>query len=400
MAQDFLHNLPRIDHSFNSVSNEIIIPDTPSDIFAWNTNSYQQSIQMFAYIPIVIGIVYAQLCVIVMLIYCCFGRCKHMFSYGKASNPKENENYHKLSLLYDENKDEHLELTKYSKLIRWTFSLLVLASLIFAVVYGTSFNESIIKIATDWTDSYDDYETIVNDATQINEIYIPNAQLQCKLILNTSAAAPIYSNITALNNTLSTAQTSVSLFLTSSENVPSWDVVDDTITPYREWAIILPVIALVLFGLLNVGNYLCFSHDYLNKKMCFCSCSCLIILFGLFIFIIGCIQFAVSVLISDGCIDPDGSIWQAVEMYNHDDITNNILKYYLYCNENDTIVNPLYTEFNESYYELITLNQSIYTLYYTDIKETLDIVNQLNEIHKDYIQSLQLLNVIILIVIK
>ncbi len=98
--------------------------------------------------------------------------------------------------------------------------------------------------------------------------------------------------------------------------------------------------------------------------MCFCSFSCLIliILLGLFIFIIG-------------YNDPDGFIWKTVEIYNHDDI-----------------VNPLYTECNESYYELITLNQSIYTLYYTDIKETLDIVNQLNEIHKDYIQSLQLLN--------
>ncbi len=35
MAQEFLHNLPRIDHSFNTVSNKIIIPNTPADI---NTN--------------------------------------------------------------------------------------------------------------------------------------------------------------------------------------------------------------------------------------------------------------------------------------------------------------------------------------------------------------------------
>ncbi len=87
---------------------------------------------------------------------------------------------------------------------------------------------------------------------------------------------------------------------------------------------------------------------------CSCSCSCLIILLGLFIFIIGCIQFAVSILIADGCnnIDPDGSIWQAVrvEMYNHDVITKDIIKYYLYCDENNTLINPLYTEFNQSYY--------------------------------------------------
>ena len=349
---------------------------------------------MFAYIPIMIAIIYAQICLIIMILYCCFGRCQYMFSYGKAPDLIENENYHKLSLLFNDhqNKDFHqkIELTKCSKLIRWTFSVLILTSLIFGILYGTSFNESIINISNVWTDSYNDYETIIDDAIQVNTRYIPNAQLQCKLILNTSSAQPIWDNITDLNNTLTAYGSLLNNFLISASNVPSWDVINDRITPYREFAIIFPVIALVIYGLLSILNYLCYSHDYLNKKMCCCGCSFLIIYLGLFIVIIACIQFAVSVQIADGCNDPNDSIWQSVDAYNDDETTRDIIKYYLYCIDNETITNPLYNELNASYNELIPLNQSINEL--LSEADNLGIVAEANNLSFDYAQSVSLMN--------
>ena len=49
MAQKFLHNLPHIDHYFNEVPNEIVIPDSPSDIFAWNTKLKDIPIYIISY---------------------------------------------------------------------------------------------------------------------------------------------------------------------------------------------------------------------------------------------------------------------------------------------------------------------------------------------------------------
>ena len=347
---------------------------------------------MFAYIPISISIIYSHVCIIIMLLYCCFGRCKYMFEYGKASDSKDNENFHKLALLHDNNNnnnDQDIQLTKCSKFIRWAFSLLVIISLVFAIIYGTAFNRSVIKISNDWSDSYNDYEIIISDATQINNVYIPNAQIQCKLILNTSTAQPIYANISALNDTIGQCSKLIDQLLSSAQSVPSWDI-NDQIKPYREFAIIWPVISLVVFGLLMIFNYLCYSHDYLNKKVCCCSCSFLVVYLPLFIIIIAWIQFAVSVQIADGCDDPNNSIWSAVDQYNNNQETKDIIKYYLYCSDNDTLINPLNESFYEPYNILIQLNSSINEL--EQVSDVFDIVQEVDALSNDYVQTINLMN--------
>ena len=113
MASEFLHNLGRIDHSFNKASNDIEIPESAQDIFAWDTNEYLQGIQSFTYIPTIIAFIYAQCVLCVILCHCCFGKCRPMFEYGKVSNDKEvaPKNYQKLSLLHD---GENFIIEKYA----------------------------------------------------------------------------------------------------------------------------------------------------------------------------------------------------------------------------------------------------------------------------------------------
>lgn len=396
MAASFLHNLERIDHSFNTVSNDIIVPNNMHDIYAWNTNEYFQGIQSFAYIPIIFSFIYAQCVFSIILCHCCFGKCHHMFEYGKVSNNKEkyNKNYQKLSLLFendnksnndnnDNNNDNNIELTKLSKFIRWIFSLLILISLILSIIYGTSFNESIIKISNDWSNSYLEYSLLIEDGNEINNNYLPNAQLQCKEILEKESAKPIWNETLILNSSISIINKQIELFILSTESVPSWFEIDSDITPYREFIIIFPVISLVIYGLLLILNYLCYSHDYLNKKVCCCiPCSFLIIYIPFFIIIIAFIQFAISIFIADGCQNPEQNIWIATNN------NNQIIKYYLFCGNNDTLINPLYIEYEKAYIELIDLNQTLQEIIFSNMSVKYDIVDQASNLYFDYTLSI------------
>ena len=248
MAQSFLHSLPRIDHSYRSVSNDLIMPATVHDIFAWNTkfifisffipfaiphlqyilcidSRYQQSIQMCAYIPITISLLYILICILVLKSWCCTGRCHSRFSYGKVSSPMENSRWEHLELLFTPQThhiQHDIQLTFRSKIIRLLMALLVVIVLFLSILYGTSFNQSVIDIANEWTLSYNDYETIIGDGQQIHSLYIPDAQTQCQQILDTPSAAPIHGNISSLTVTLSNYSDLILGFLSTADTVPNW----------------------------------------------------------------------------------------------------------------------------------------------------------------------------------
>ena len=178
MAQDFLHNLQHIDHSFNPVSNEIIMPSSVDELWRFNTNKYQESIQMFFIIPIIFCIIYSQILLIIIISYCCFGKFKNKFEYGKHKNLLNNKYFHELSLLYEKklkNKKYIIKLTLYSKIIRYIFTFLIIIILIISIIYSQSFNKSIINISNKWSNSYNQYETIIINANQINNTYITDA---------------------------------------------------------------------------------------------------------------------------------------------------------------------------------------------------------------------------------
>lgn len=51
-AWEYLHNITHVDHKFQNVDNHFVCPENVNDVWQLDTNVYQQSIQMFAFLPI------------------------------------------------------------------------------------------------------------------------------------------------------------------------------------------------------------------------------------------------------------------------------------------------------------------------------------------------------------
>eukprot|EP01084_Bolivina_argentea_P036979 68364_1 len=395
-AWEYLHNITHVDHQFHKVDNTFICPSSLNEVWELNTTPYQQSIQMFAMMPIALGLIYFIISLFIIFICCC---CK---CFQKSSPPLPQQQHmvqqrlladnsiHRLDSVDDHdhnNRDQlnlpqpiplnnrnqnennnipidtnNIQLKTFASVSQYLLAFISLCMIIFSVYIAYKLNSTIMDVQTNWDNSYQPYDICINYGHSIEHI-LTSAITQCENIKHANLPSNCSDAVTVVTQIESTIQESldeIDSFLSDGQ-VISWGN-SDVVDPYRNYLIYICISLLAFIAILIIISLI---------RMCMHKCICcntllsFILIFSmLFIWLISSIQFAFSVQVSDACVNPQDTILQGINMTDNTNIDYNtyeIVKYYLYCDDNYPY-NPLYNYTQTAYNTLISINTTIYSI--------------------------------------
>eukprot|EP00485_Elphidium_margaritaceum_P020299 CAMPEP_0202729194 /NCGR_PEP_ID=MMETSP1385-20130828/186008_1 /ASSEMBLY_ACC=CAM_ASM_000861 /TAXON_ID=933848 /ORGANISM="Elphidium margaritaceum" /LENGTH=602 /DNA_ID=CAMNT_0049395451 /DNA_START=22 /DNA_END=1830 /DNA_ORIENTATION=+ len=420
-----LHNLPHVDHTFSAVDNDFVCPSDIDEIWSWNISSYQQSIQMFAFVPIGIFMIY--LLLMTCLTLCC--RCRKRSRSLSRQRAPSNDNRYSINsggdnfnaqLLADNSVHrvdsdpeaengvygvlDHRRLTMCAKLSRIALSVVSICIILCALYVGYRLDRTVADVQTSWDASYEPYDECVAYGSTI-ELLLTSALTQCDNI-NAHVASdcqstvqPIIASIEPdLRQSLHTMQT----YLDDASKV-SWGSSAD-IDRYRKYLIYAGIVILSLIAVMVAMSTLC-VRAWATLKRCVCCHTLLAMALSVAMFVswtVASYQFALSVQVSDACADPPNAILQGVNLTVADSSiggehlsasTLEIVEYYVYCDAQQYAYNPLLNYTRNAYAQLVALNATVYGL--APYAEDCNVQNESAILLRDYNHSLtQLVGVI------
>eukprot|EP01084_Bolivina_argentea_P109753 196128_1 len=319
-AWQYLHNITHIDHTFNNVDNTFVCPANLRTIWKWNTTPYQQSIQMFALLPIAIGFLVFLISYCVIAVRCC-SKC------GKNQQTRlpqrmallEDNNIHRIDS--DERKQRdispisnsfnaqeedtsviahHIKLTFSASLSRYVISFIAIVLIILCVFVGYNLDTTIIDVQTNWDDSYKPFDICIDYVHSI-EHALSSAITQCENIKNT--AFPI-SSCDQVSGIAQQAETYIQqtlnemdLYLADAQLI-FWGN-SASLDKYRKYLIYFGLSALSFIAVIVIALTFCVK-SLKTMKRCICCNSMLsmILIMGLcIVWTISAVQFALSVTV-------------------------------------------------------------------------------------------------------
>ena len=131
-----LHNLPHVDHSFTEVDNQFTFPRNRrfEQLYQWNTNPYQQSIQMFIILCAVIG------GVLILLVFAAAYWWNVYRYHQRNHNP-----------------------TKCTKYCRYVITIVLFACMIASFVFIFELNDTIISMESTLDEMHQSFRVLLDD---------------------------------------------------------------------------------------------------------------------------------------------------------------------------------------------------------------------------------------------
>lgn len=153
---DDLHSLQHIDHSFEKTSNEFVYPTTYDEIFDWyDTNTYQESIQMFIALSCIFGIF------LILLVSCSACCCNCFIGKDNVDDDDDNAFDDAEEFGYQPFDDDDKKIKKLTdrlvlchKLCRWCCGCLIILACLGSIVFLLFLNSTIQDIQDVMDDSY------------------------------------------------------------------------------------------------------------------------------------------------------------------------------------------------------------------------------------------------------
>eukprot|EP01084_Bolivina_argentea_P052437 96325_1 len=287
----FLHNMEHLNHSLAPVSNAFILPQSYSDIYNFHTDDqYEQSIQMFFIFPLEIAAIYILAYIIIVLIYCCYGKplciAFNLQTYVSKRRNSDDDRVLLRSKKYS-NRSLKISLTPCAKWTRITLaigSFILIASSIYCAIL------------------LDETANIIGD--NINASYTPYSQ---NIIYGTECnkSLSLTINNVGAKNELINSEIYLNKYLLEAQAIPSWSSTTSYLTFSHSFSQFV-----IYFGMLiSVVLAVCFFMSIFSNTMVkFMSCLtfiCILILLTLF-----SLQFAFSINVSDACSNPNNAILQ------------------------------------------------------------------------------------------
>jgi len=396
---ELLHNLTHINHNFKKVSNTFVLPSTFSDLWKWNTNSYQQSIQMFALLVSIVGIIYFVIFLTLTFCYGCCGLCNKCRNCnkkkGEISFDEENQtgliqanaiSRNRVSSI-DENSPGASEISKNDKRVLKPCALytrLFLAIIVILLIGGTLYDgydlsNTINDIENNWDDSYQPYQSCISDGDSLKDT-LQQTINECQVILQTKLPSDINATIVEVQKQLQDSYNVVDDNIATAKTI-SWGS-NNTIKSYHNVALYVGV-GLISFTALLLLLSLCTNSMKTTKCIYFNHILSILLALGMImLWIVASYEFAFSVEVSDVCAAPNQAILQAANRTsNFDNETWEIAEYYLYCDTNHPN-NPLITQTTNAYQNLISIQSSI--IYLNHTAANYSIQEQVAVLYSDY----------------
>eukprot|EP01084_Bolivina_argentea_P297510 512563_1 len=326
---EHLHNIKHIDHHFHTIENSFVCPSSFNNIWQVDTTPYQQSIQMFAIIPITFGLIYflGSFLWVTISCYKSYGNYNNQSSQHQQEsiqqqllsdnniyriNNNDDKHFAPLSINSHSNLNENIQTHTNSKQIsiftfisQYILTFLSLCIIIFSIYIGIELNSTIINVENNWDDSYKPYNTCIYYGHSIENI-LQSVIDQCKSIRNAHLPFDCQDALPILDEIIPKIENSLyylNKYIHNGE-VISWGN-SSQINPYRKYLIYGGIILVLFIAILIIISFI---KICINKYIwCNILLSYFLTYSILCIWIISSIQFAFSIEVSDACVNPQNT---------------------------------------------------------------------------------------------
>lgn len=277
----FLHSLPHINHGFSRVSSIFVLPSSFNELWKLDTNRYQQSIQMFAIISILIGVIYLIIC---SILFCCRGKLAICKCCSRSQSMEGEYSHHNsmningsgvapmspnapplLSEYQGDIDDINAERLQRSERRRryeqekleilrpcamyWQFfiALFIVVAICVSVYFGYLLNNTILDIENHWDYTYQPYDTALSYGKLI-ENTISQAITECNKIKAANSSCSVDNPVNTVEKQLESSYNYVTKYRSIALTV-SWGDSGE-VDNYRQFGVFTGIGVLAFCALL------------------------------------------------------------------------------------------------------------------------------------------------------